>query len=121
MSRPRKPDELLIAALIQGRTHAEAARLAGVSERTVRRRLRDADVAARIQHGRDELTSAAAARMAELYPRAIETLGELLDDKAKDIRLRAAQSVLKIGPDFRARTEIEDRLRALEADAQTSS
>ena len=120
MSRPRKPDELKITALVQGRTHAEAAREARVSERTVRRRLQDPDIAARIQHGRDELTSAAAAKMAELYPRAIQTLGELLDDKAKEIRLRAAQSVLKIGPDFRARTEIEDRLRALEAEAGTS-
>src|SRR4051812_69353 len=114
MSRPPKDDQLVIVALAQGKTQAAAASIAGMSERSVRRRLQDKDFAARVDAARAEVTSAAAAQLAGLYPRAIGTLSDLLDDRESSVRLRAAQAVLKAGPDLQAHTDYERRLLEIE-------
>lgn len=110
MSRPRKDDQLLVVALANGKTQAEAGRIAGFSDRSVRRRLQDQDFAARVDAARAEVTSAAAAQLAGLYPKAIGALSELLDDRESSIRLRAAQAVLKAGPALKSHTDFEQRL-----------
>ena len=120
MSRPRIADELLVAALAQGKTHAEAGRIAGMSARTVRRRLQDDDFGARVEQARAEVTSAAAAQLAGLYPRAIGALSDLLDDKEGSVRLRAAQAVLKAGPELKAHTDFEQRLLEIESSVRSA-
>jgi hypothetical protein len=107
-------NEAMVHALAHGKTHAEAARIADVSERTISRRLQDPAFAARVDEARAEVVSAAGAQLAGLFPRAIATLADLLDDKDSRTRLGAAQLVFKSGLVFREQVEIEDRLRALE-------
>ncbi len=114
VSRAGKGDDLLVEALGKGRTQVQAAAFAGVSERTVRRRLEDPDFAARVRDARAEFTRAAAAQLGGLYEKAIGVLNDSLEDGDGKVRLRAAQVVLKTGPEFRAHGELEERLLALE-------
>src|SRR5438552_3808912 len=114
MSRPRKSDDTMVQALAHGKSHAEAARIADVSESTITRRLREPEFAARVDEERAQVTSAAAEQLAGLYPKAIATLGDLLDDRDGRLRLGAAQLVFKSGLVFREHSELEERLRVLE-------
>ena len=118
MSRPRKNNDLIVSALAHGKTHAQAARIAGVSERTIGRRAQEPDFAARVNQARAEVTAAATAQLAALTSKAIAVLDDTLDDADEDhagLRLRAAQIVLKSGLEYRERAELEGRVLALEA------
>ncbi len=121
MSRPRKADDLLLVALSQGKTHAEAARIADVSERTVRRRLEDPEFATRVEHRRAEVTAAAAGQLAGLYGKAIGALSDLLDHGDDPLRVRAAQIILRSVLEFRSHADFEERLLAIEETIQNSS
>jgi hypothetical protein len=114
MTRPRKADDgVLVAALAIGKTHAEAARISGVSERTIGRRLQDPDFEARVRGARAEVTATAAARINGLLPKAISSMDAALDHDDVRIQLRAADLVCKTSLEFR-RTDLDDRVRALE-------
>src|SRR5437868_11201590 len=97
MGRARRDDERIIGALAHGLNQAEASRVTGVSERTIRRRMQDPDFRDRVAAVRGEIARAAAAQLESLYAKAIGTLEQLLDDRNADRRLRAAQLVLKVG------------------------
>ena len=114
MGRPRKSDDLIIQGLVHGMTYVEVGNLAGVGVRTIGRRLQDPDFVARLNQARAEQTAADAAKLAALAFKAIDVLDDAMDEADPRIRVRAAQLVLKIGPEFRDRTEFEGRLRALE-------
>ena len=114
----RDIDEQLVLALAVGGGIAGAARAAGVSERTVRRRMEDAGFREAVRKLRGELLERAVGRLTDLGLRAADQLGELMDSgKREQTRLGAARATL----DFMLRgTEmvaIEQRLQALE-DAQ---
>jgi hypothetical protein len=114
----RNIDEQLVLALAVGGGVACAARAAGVSERTVRRRMEDAGFREAVRKLRGELLERAVGRLTDLGLRAADQLGELMDHgKREQTRLGAARATL----DFMLRgTEmvaIEQRLQALE-DAQ---
>ncbi len=109
-------DELIIAALAAGMTHSDAGDTAGVSERTVRRRLEDPAF-------NDRLADAAAAyvdrltkQLTRLAPSAIETMSTLMlaPDTPPAVRLRASAYLLSATRVWRDATEVEDRLRSLE-------
>ena len=121
MSRSRKPDDLLVVALAQGKSHLEAGKIAGMSERTVRRRLQDPDFAALIDRERAAMTANLAAEFAGLYSNALDTMRDLLQHKDGRVRLGAAQFILKRGPELRTSTEIEERLLELEENVRNSS
>jgi HEAT repeat protein len=121
MSRPRKDDQLLVLALAQGKSQAEAGRITGFAERTVRSRLQDEDFRQRVEAARVEVTAAAAAQLASLYPRAIGALSDLLDDPEPSVKLRAAQAVLKTGPELKAHLDFEQRLLEIEASVRNAS
>lgn len=88
-------DQLLIAALAAGATQRQVARTAGVSERTVRRRLNEPEFRRHLNLA----SSAAAARLSEsvveaesLVPHALRNLSMLLDDPNAGVRLRASKA-----------------------------
>ena len=107
---------LLIAALAAGATHREAARAAGVSERTVRRRLESPAFTERLGEAEVEYLSQISKRLTGLAPTAVETLASLMcsPDATDQVRLRASLAVLNATPTLREVTEIAERLQEFE-------
>ena len=116
-------DELLKAALSAGMTYVAAAAVAGVSERTVRRRMRDARFATEVSTRRGEHVAALTGQLLTAGTDAIVVLRDCMDAESEAVRLRAAQLVLTLGTQLRHAQELEDRLSLLEAaiaDGETS-
>lgn len=104
MGSRRKSDDLSVAALACGKTQVEAAELAGVSERTVRRRLEDTAFAQAIVDARDEIVANSAAQLTALFSKAIATLDDAFYSLNPNVRLRAADLVFRHGADLRTDT-----------------
>jgi hypothetical protein len=110
----RKYDDLLITALTQGVTFAEAAKAAGVGERTVYRRSIDPDFTKKWYAANRWIMNHARNCIANLTWKAASTIGSLLDSKSEQVRLRAARTILELGSRIRSEDEVEVRLTALE-------
>ncbi len=108
-------DGLLTQALAAGLTYAGAGRVAGVSERTVRRRMADPRFAADVSIRRGEHVAAVAGQLVGAGTDAIDVLRGCLAADSPAVRLRAAHLVLTLGTQLRHANELEDRLIALEA------
>lgn len=117
-----KGEPAVAAALAAGATVAEAAEAGGVSERTIYRRLTAPAYVLEVRQLRAALLSRAAGRLAELAPRAAETLGDLLGHAASDPQTArlAAVAVLEQGSKLASLTDLETRLAELEAKVSTS-
>jgi hypothetical protein len=110
-------DGVLVAALAAGATQAQAAEMAGMSERTVRRRLEQPNFAARVVEQRSGLVTQTAARLAGLASSAVDALLDLLAaDVAPTVRLRAALGVLEAARVWRECSELEARIAVMEAE-----
>ncbi|HWB09983.1 MAG TPA: hypothetical protein VG826_12195 [Pirellulales bacterium] len=109
-------DEELILALAAGATVREAAERGGVGERTVYRRLADADFRQAVSEARDRMFDAAVGRLAGLASRAAETLERLMEGEKPSEVLRAAKAVLELGPRLRKAADIEEQIGRLEDD-----
>ena len=104
-----------MAALAGGATVQDAARQAGVSERTVYRRLDDAEFRQAVMEARAELVARAVAMLAEAGTEAVTTLRALLEEPTPPaVRLGAARAVLELGTKLRESEELEQRLATLE-------
>ena len=113
--RRGQEDEVLVAALVAGHTYAEAGGVAGVSERTVRRRMADPGFAGVVSTRRGERVAAITGLLVTAGPEAIDVLRSCMAAESETVRLRAAQLVLGLGAQFRQAQELEARLVALEA------
>lgn len=104
----------VLAALVAGNTREGAARLAGISTRTVDRITADlafkADLAAARRRAFDEALST----LKGLTARAVETLAELLNSKHEAERRHAAVDLLGFAMKAHEAGEIEARLEHLE-------
>lgn len=88
-------DHILVETLGSGRTQTEAASVAGVSPRTVSRRLEDPEFVRRVEQFRDSLLETGAARLCSMISLATATLEKLLtDDVPAATRLGAAKTIL---------------------------
>ncbi len=111
----RKGDAALLLALASGETVREAARLAGIGERTATRRLADADFRRRVAELRGEMVSRAVGRLADGSTEAVAALRKLLDAGTPPaVRLGAARAILELGTKLRESVELEQRLADLE-------
>ncbi|MFN8018953.1 MAG: hypothetical protein U0P45_12630 [Acidimicrobiales bacterium] len=109
-------DEIITAALIQGLSYPEAGKLAGVSAKTVQRRMADPTFAAQVTAGRLERASDITARLTDLSLKAVAVLDEAMDeDQPMGCRLTAAGASLRHLREYRINKEIDDRLREIEA------
>jgi hypothetical protein len=111
-------DDELILALAAGATVREAAKRAGVGERTAYRRLADADFRRAVSEARGRMFDSALGRLAGLGSKAVETLERLMESDKPTVALAAAKAVLVLGPRLRKSAEVEERtsLREDEAD-----
>lgn len=94
-------DEVLIAALAAGRSYAEAGGLAGVSGRTVARRMADVGFARLVADRRGEQVVAIAGRISSLSSEAVDAIRDCLSDTSASTRLAAAKLLLEWSLKFR--------------------
>lgn len=112
---PRKgDDEVFVAGFAAGLSTSSVASLAGVSERTARRRRHEPTIEALIRRRRAELAEDTAGRIVALGAQALSAIEDCLDSAELKDRMAAARVVLQLGPRFRADVEFEQRLRDLE-------
>jgi hypothetical protein len=112
-----KNDDSLILALACGATAEAAAAKAGVSRRTVFRRLSDDDFRRRLRGARQEMVERASGMLTAASMEACRTLLSLMEGQSPhSARLGAAKAILELGVRLRDLTEIEARLAALEGE-----
>lgn len=119
MPRPKKHrgDEQLVAALTCGATQENAARQAGVSLRTVHRRLADPEFRRALQTFRADIVQRTAGALTAAGLEFVKTLVGLVSAGVPPAtRLGAARSGLEIGMKLREHSDMEQRLGQLERD-----
>jgi hypothetical protein len=107
-------DEPLAVGLAGGLTVKEAARKAGVSERTAYRRLEDPEFRRHVAALRTEMTERAVSQLADAQADAALALRRLLKAKTDTVKLGAARSILELASKLQASVELERRLAELE-------
>ena len=110
-----------MAALAGGATYEDAAERAGVSERTVRRRLDDPAFRHRVDAARAEMLSRAVARLTGASVEAVEALRGLLGSGQDFARLGAARAILELGLKLREQLDLAGRVAALEQAAEQAA
>lgn len=112
-----KNDEKILAALVTAGSVRTAASVAGVSESTIRNRLKDADFRAAYEAIKSELLQGATASMLSKLETATETIADVMNDAENpaNVRVSAADSLLRHCLRYLATADIERRLSALEA------
>ena len=111
---PGRGEERLLGALAAGLPIAEAATEAGLSARTVYRRLATPGFQQRLAAVRDELVVAALGELAGSASEAVATLRGLLDASDERVRLQAARVLLEQLLRLREAVTLEQRVAALE-------
>lgn len=114
-------DEVLLDALATGLSYLDAGVLAGLSARTVRRRMTDPSFAAELARRRAMRVSDVTGRLLSVSGRAVQVLVELLDSQVTGERLRSAELILNLGRRFRGDSDVDARLVALEAPSQNAA
>ena len=118
MARRRKQEaeQALLSALAFGATVEHAARKAGLTERTVYRRLAEPAFRARLDEMRRETLVRTSGMLSGAALGAIKTLVDLQQDVSVPAAVRrgAARDLLEMNVKYRDVTEIEQRVAALE-------
>jgi hypothetical protein len=111
--RPEK-DVTLALALAAGASQADAARQAGLTDRTARRKLARPGFRRLVAELRGELIARALGRLADNMTRAADALAGLLDSDDDRLRLRTARALLSLGLRLRDSVDLSERVRELE-------
>jgi len=113
--RRRKAEAELALALACGASPEGAAHKAGVSPRTVYRRLAEPAFRARVEEARAEMVRRAAGMLTAAGLASVKTFTTLQESAASEaVRLGAARAVLELGCKLRDSAEVLGRLAALE-------
>ncbi len=107
--------EALTAALAAGTSVVEAARLAGISERTAWRRLEDAETQQQIRDARAAVFASVVGQVTAGMTAAVETLLRNLAAEQPAVQVRAAATLLDQVVKLRASEDLERRVAELEA------
>ena len=107
--------EKALAALLTSTTRKEAAEKAGISYRTIRTYLQDAEFAAEYQQRKGEIVDDAARRLTNAMQKAIGVLENATDGKRTTAAaLKASKLVLEYSARFITISDIMARLDAME-------
>lgn len=110
-----KGEPTALAALAAGATIEAAAEAAGVSPRTVYRRLADTGYAAEVDRHREAAIGRALGRLASASSAAVETLVELADGaESESVRLKAADRIVSHVVALHDHLAVSSRLEELE-------
>src|SRR5262249_16669357 len=108
-------DEALAVALARGLTIAAAAEAAGISERTARRRLKDAAFRARVKQLRGEMVERTVGALSDASGKAVRTLSRLLGPSTRaGVRRSAAATILGELVKLKGVLDLEERVAELE-------
>ena len=110
----QKGQNAFILSIASGQPIKEAAKAAGISERTAHRRLDDPDTKSSVKEARCAMLQDAVSRLAAGATAAAETLLELTKAKSEQVRLAAARSILELSHRLKEATEFESRLVDME-------
>ena len=91
---PLHGDDELFLALVSGCHIENAAKIAGISERTAYRRLADPEFRDRINSAREAVRESILAKLSDAAGDAVSTLWSLLESEDESIRLRASKMLL---------------------------
>ena len=105
----------LVLARLSTNTLVEAAAQLGCSERTVRRRLKDADVIALMDEARWEQVDLGMAHIMNEFPNMVKVLADAAKDETLDIRVRCAQAYRVVELGIRAATLYDYRMKQEDA------
>ncbi len=111
----------LLLALAGGASATEAARKAGVSERTAFRRMQDPEFQRSIAQARDKMVENALGQLAEASVTAVRTLRALCAARSETVRLKAARSLLELTMRMREHVDFGARIAALETNAANAT
>ena len=114
IGRRRKGELRLLVALAAGETVRDAAKAAGIGERTATRYTAEPDFRRRVVELRAAMVERALGKLADAATAAVDTLRSLLNAEGESTRLGAARSILELGNRMRETVELEQRLAALE-------
>ena len=107
--------EDLALLLATGKSQTEAARIVGITDRTVRKRWANATFRARVVALRSEIIGQAVGLLASNMAQSVDVLQRLLaEDVRATVRLGAARANLELGCKLHESTDLEARLSALE-------
>jgi hypothetical protein len=113
--RGKQAEQALLLALACGATVENAARKAGMSERTAYRRLDDAAFVQQLRRVRAEMVQRTAGMLTGAGLGAVKTLVDLQDATVSaSVRRRAARDVLELALPYRERADLEERVATLE-------
>jgi hypothetical protein len=116
-TRRKTADQVLLQALACGATVENAARKAGVSERTVYRRLECPAFCEQLRQFRTDMVQRTAGLLTGAGMGSVKTLVDLQQDVAvpATVRRRSARDILEMGVKLRESADLEQRLADLEA------
>jgi hypothetical protein len=109
-------DPILALALAGGQSIEAVAEQAGLSRRTIERKLADPAFRQLVAEFRGQLIATALGLLAESMTRAARTIAALLDSPQEHIRLRAARTLITAGLRVRDSVELADQVRDLQAE-----
>lgn len=107
-------DAVLVQQLASGRTLTDAAKTAGVSVRTARRRASNPAFMRRVRKARAELLAEAGGRLVASLNAAVLTLSQLLVDDDPNVRLKASDKLITHATRVAELIDLEQRVRLLE-------
>jgi hypothetical protein len=113
--RREASDEILVEGLAAGLSFVQAGDLAGVSSKTVQRRLQDPEFARRVSRRRDERVGEVTGLLVDASHAAVGVLREGLGAERFADRLRSAQLILTMSGRFRELEDLSARLAEVEA------
>jgi hypothetical protein len=116
----KRNDDALVVALASGQSVREAARTAGIGERTAFRRTAETGFKLAVAHARSALLARAVGQLADAATAAVETLRGLLAAEAETVRLGAARSILDAAMRGSELIDLAERVECLEAQAAAS-
>jgi hypothetical protein len=124
---PRDVNRVLVDCLSRGLSYSEAGKKAGVSERTVSRRMGDPNFRGQVAEGLRGAVADGSRRLVAAVPDAIDVLGELRGEKASarpgaSTRLKACLGTIelahKLATEQSLLTEVLRRLDRLEQERE---
>ena len=89
--------EMMLVACLQNFTQRDAARAAGVSEKTMQRALKDPDFKSELDARRKEVIDNTCIMLQSMLPQAVKTAVGIMDDEdvAPQVRLNAADTIMR--------------------------
>ncbi len=108
-------DELIVAALAAGRSYTEAGEIAGVSSRTVARRMSDPAFARLVADQRGEVVVSMTGQLTSLAAEAVDAIRSGLADESARTRIAAGKLILELAHKFRHGSDLEIEVAEIRA------